>query len=205
MLKLLFHFVYGFFFLGCKFLSPLSFAFLRYLAGLLIVSSFFAWDFLASGLYSLWLSSFKSKGRTQLLQLVLRVVFRVCRTGMGWCWVGYIGSWSSELYASFFSWMLPAIGYNILCLCSRQCSHLETDTLNSGAVRPQLGRQVWARVVLLSCFTAVPQPDCLLAAPCAILFWLPQSLGMEHPSFSFPAMRQYSLWAFSNVLNCAFL
>lgn len=152
----------------------------------------FAWDPLAAGLYSLWLWSAIPRGRHSCCSLcslfLFWVFFRVCRIGMGWCWVGYFGCWSSELFVLYFSWVLPAIGNNTLCLHPKQCSYLETGTPVSKAIRSQMRSEVWPGIVLPGCFVTIPQTNSLLAVPCPSCFGF-HSLSVEHPSFSFPALR----------------
>lgn len=133
---------------------------------------------------------------------VFAAVFRVRSIGTGWCWVGYIGSWSSKLYASYFSWLLPATGNSTLCLFPKHCSHLDTDAPAS-AVWSHMGREAWAQVALSSCLTTVPQLFVSCPSYCLLLASTVSSHGASF--ISFHVLWQYSLWAVLSVLDCAFL
>lgn len=80
----------------------------------------------------------------------------------------------------------------------RQCSHLETDTLNSGAIRTQMGRQLWAEVVLPGCFTAVLQPNSASCPLCHLV--LASTVSRYGASFIF--FPCYETILIAGILEC---
>lgn len=95
-----------------------------------------------------------------------------------------IGSWSSELYASCLSWLLPAVGSMSVSLSQALLPPWKQMLLSQPW--SHVGREARAGAVLPGGLTAVPQ--LLVSCPSRVLFWPPRLSSCS--SLQFPPVSR---------------